>query len=344
MTTDPTEQLIRSALHAEADRRPDPRVVLAGLRQAQPRRSRTPLLVVAAAAVVAVAVAAVLVPRMLQRSAPVVGTAPATDQTVLLAGLDDHDTTDSVVLSRFGRDGTAALASIPRDSLVDIPGFGQGKLNSAYSRGKEAAQQQGRDENAAAEAGARTLVDTVQQLTGTHVDHYAVVGMAAFGQLAHVLQGVPVCLRAATHDSRAGASFPAGEQVLDETKALAFLRQRTGLPNGDLDRIARLQAYLRSAANEVIGGGRLADPAFVSALISTVQRNVRTDPGWDLLSFAALVRDTRPADLRIGTVPITGSDLDTPYGAVIGLAPGEVRTFVADLPHSGTSAPDSCVN
>ncbi|GHF24933.1 hypothetical protein GCM10017786_68820 [Amycolatopsis deserti] len=345
MTPDPTEQLIRSALHAEAARRPDPRAVLAGLEHAQPRRNRTPILVVAAAAVVAVAVAAILVPRMLQRGEPVVGTPASADQNVLLVGLDDHEIADSVVLGQFRRDGTAALASIPRDSLVDIPGFGRGKLSSAYGLGKAAATRQGRDVDASSQAGARTLADTVQQLTGVRVDHYAVVAMAGFAQLASAVQGVPVCLRAATHDPRTGASFPAGEQVLDPTRALDFLRQRAGLPNGDLDRVARLQAYLRSAAERMLSPGVLGDPQFLAALIETVHRYALTDPGWDLAGFAALLLDVRPAGLRIATVPIAEPVLDSPdAGAAIGLAPDEVRTFVANLPGSGTSAPDSCVN
>ncbi|OXM63975.1 MULTISPECIES: LCP family protein [Amycolatopsis] len=345
MTPDPTEQLIRAALHAEAARRPDPRAVLAGLAHAEPRRNRTPMLVVAAAAVVAVAVAAILVPRMLQRAEPVVGTPPAADQNVLLAGLDDYGIADSVVLGQFRRDGTAALASIPRDSLVDIPGFGRGKLSSAYTRGKDAAERQGRNGAAAAEAGARTLVEAVQQLTGTRIDHYALVGMPGFGQLASALQGVPVCLRAATHDPRTGVSFPAGEQVLDYSRALDFLRQRAGLPNGDLDRVVRLQAYLRSAAERMMTPGVLGNAEFVATLIETAHRYTLIDPGWDLFGFAALLRDINPANLRMGTVPIAGTDLGSPEaGAAIGLAPDEVRTFVANLPGSGTSAPDSCVN
>ncbi|MDQ0380599.1 LCP family protein [Amycolatopsis thermophila] len=337
-----TEQLIRAALAVEADRRPDPRAVLAELerRRAQPRRARTPVLVVAAAAVVVVAVAAVLVPKVLQRTEPVVGTPPAAGQTVLLAGLDDHDQADSVVLGRFRPDGTAALASIPRDSWVAIPGFGEGRLNSAYAGAKAAARERGQDEASATEAGARTLVDTVQQLTGTPIDHYALVGMSGFGALAQALHGVPVCLRAASHDPRTGASFPAGRQVLTATTAPDFLRQRFGLPNGDLDRIVRLQAFLRSAAEEVLTGNLLADPASVTALIHAVGRSVRTDPGWDLPGFAALLRTTRPAGLRIATVPVA----DDERTGTLGLDPGQVRTFVADLPATGPAPAGECVN
>ncbi|GAB3575402.1 hypothetical protein GCM10027445_37810 [Amycolatopsis endophytica] len=344
MTPDRTDQLVRAALAAEAARRPDPRTVLAGLerRRAEPRHNRTPILIAAAAAVVVVAVAAVLVPRMFQRSEPVVGTPPAPDQNVLLVGFDDHDYADSIVLGQFRRNGTAALASIPRDSWVDIPGFGEGRLSGAYASGKQAALQQGLDEKAAAEAGTRTLVDTVQQLTGTHIDHYGLVGLPGFADLATALQGVPVCLRAATHDTVTGASFPAGPQVLTGPSVPAFLRQRHGLPNGDLDRVVRLQAFLRAAAEKVLDGNMLADPRFVNSLVQTARDAVRVDPGWDLLSFAALLGEIRGDDVRLATVPIAEPERDRT--GTIGLEPDQVRTFVADLPAAPPTAPEECVN
>ncbi|SFI97536.1 LCP family protein [Amycolatopsis sacchari] len=323
MTPDRTEHLIRAALAEEARHRPDPALVLSTLDR-RPRRNRTPVLVAAAALAAVVAVAAIVVPRMLQRGEPVVGAPPgAVDQNVLLAGIDDAGFADSVVLGHFGHDGTASLVSIPRDSWVDVPGFGMGKLNSAYAQG-----------------GANTLVRTVQELTGVHVDHYALVDMSAFGALSSAVGGVPVCLSAATHDSVTGASFPAGQQVLEGSSALAFLRQRHGLPNGDLDRVVRLQAFLRGLANQALSGNLLTDAQRLNALLNVVRTNVRTDPGWDLLAFAGQLRSVRPGEVRTGTVPTEGETRST-SGSSLGLDPAKVRTFVANPPAAG--APD-CVN
>lgn len=332
MTHDRTELLIRAALTEEADRRPDPARVLAQLEHRSAPSRRTPVLVAVAALVVVVAVAVVLVPRALHRGEPVVGAAPAAEENVLLVGLDDIGYADSVVLGHFGRDGTASFASIPRDSYVDIPGVGKGKLNSAYAAGRQAALNQGHDEAAADEAGARTLADTVGQLTGTHVDHYGIVPMASFGSLSSAVGGVPVCLRAAAHDPMSGASFPAGQQVVEGQSALAFLRQRHGLPKGDLDRVVRLQVFLRGLVDKALSGNLLTDAQRLASLLDIVRADVRTDPGWDLLAFAAQLSGVHA--VKTGTIPVADGELMIPgTGAVIGLDPAQVRAYVADLPH-----------
>ena len=55
-------------------------------------------------------------------------------------GDDGGDTTDTMIVVHIPAGGAAATAiSIPRDSYVDIAGgFGKHKINSAYSRGKNA--------------------------------------------------------------------------------------------------------------------------------------------------------------------------------------------------------------
>ena len=54
------------------------------------------------------------------------------------------------------------------------------------------------------------------------------------------------------HDSYTGADFPAGPQNVSGAAALAFVRQRHGLPRGDLDRILRQQAYLSGLGNHTL--------------------------------------------------------------------------------------------
>jgi LCP family protein required for cell wall assembly len=144
--------------------------------------------------------------------------------------------------------GAAATAiSIPRDSYVDITGgYGKHKINSAYSRGKNAAMSGLRTQGlsgaqlevAANEAGAKTAIQTVEKFTGLTINHYAAINLAGFDALSQAVGGVEVCLKAPVHDSYSGADFPAGPQTLSGAQALAFVRQRHGLTS-DLDRIAR---------------------------------------------------------------------------------------------------------
>jgi LCP family protein required for cell wall assembly len=337
--TDRTEQLIREAFAAEADRAPDPRSVLAGLARARPRRRHGMTLLaagVAMVAVVAIALAAFVVPRALDRGAPAAGGGAAVDQTVLLAGLDRAKYTDALMLARVRADGSTAVVSLPRDSWVDVPGHGKQRLNRVYL-----------------DHGIATLVETVHRLTGVRPDHYALLDMAGFGELADVVGGVPVCLRAATTDHRTGVSFPAGEQTVSGDRALAFLRQRVGLPNGDLDRIARQQAFLRSLA-----GMLRARPDTVSAALEVVRDRASLDPKWDLLGLAAQLQGAGAGRARFATVPVAGEVVEPDGGSVLDLDAGAVRAFVTSAfgagsgagsgsataePGGGKSTPD-CVN
>lgn len=337
--TDHTEQLIREAFTAEADRAPDPRAVLAGLARARPdRRHGMALLAagVAVVAVVAIAVAAFVVPRALDRGAPAAGGGAPEEQTVLLAGLDRSKYTDALMLAKVRTDGSTAVVSLPRDSWVGVAGHGKQRLNLVYKQ-----------------YGLPALLETVHRLTGVRADHYALMDMAGFGELADVVGGVPVCLRAATTDTRNGVSFPAGEQTVSGDKALAFLRQRHGVPNGDLDRMARQQAFLRSLA-----GMLRAHPDTLSAALAVVRARARLDPKWDVLGLAAQLRGPGAGRTRFATVPFAGELVAPEVGTVLDLDPATVSAFVASAfgvgantgsgsatpePGGGKSASD-CVN
>jgi LCP family protein required for cell wall assembly len=250
--------------------------------------------------------------------------------------------TDTLILVRIPDDAglPTTAVSVPRDSYVAIPGFGTHKINSAYARTAAAARTrlaaQGVTgpalEQQAAQAARRTLVTTVEQLTGVSVDHYAEVNLAGFADITQAVGGVPVCLNAPVRDSYSGADFAAGPQTLQGPAALAFVRQRHGLPRGDLDRVVRQQAFLASLAHEVLSAGTLADPAELSALITAVSRYVVVDPTWDLLAFAAQARGLTAGTISFRTIPTGRPNLPTPEdGVAVEVDPGAVRDFVATL-------------
>ncbi|NKQ53913.1 LCP family protein [Amycolatopsis sp. K13G38] len=316
MTQEQTERLIRQALAAEADRAVDPRVVLAELerRRARPPRRRTPLVLSAAAVAVAVLVATLVVPRLLRDDQPPAGATAVTDQNILLVGVDDANHADSIALTHLGADGSAAVISVPRDTLTDVPGLGPRTLGTTLPEGPE------------------RLVSAVQSLTGVHIDHYVLVGMAAFERISTEVGGVPVCL------VEASPPFASGIQVLSGPRTLDYLRQRLGLPKGDLDRIARLQTFLRSLAGRLAAQGKIAD----QHLLTTVRDNVRTDPGWNLLDVAALLRGLHVADLRTGTIPLVDAHGSTP--GVLLAAPAEVQAYVRGMLDPATAAVTSRPN
>ncbi|TWP52709.1 LytR family transcriptional regulator [Lentzea tibetensis] len=312
------DNLIRQAIAAEADERVDPRTVLAELH----RRRRRPLGLIIAAGATAAAVA-IAVALIVPRTTPTVNNAapPAgTPQTALLIGLDDHAHADAIVLARVGADGELSAVSLPRDSLVDVEGHGLNRLNAAYAIAHQEAKGEDPDE-----AGARSLVKTVEQVTGTKIDHYAAVKMSSFGQVASALGGVDVCLTKPARDHYSGVDLPAGEQTLSGDQALAFLRQRFGLDKGDLDRVARQQAFLASVAAKLV-----RSPDKLDDLVRAVGPHVRVDSGWDVLAFVK--RMTPGSAVRMGTIPVGTPSNETP-GLPLDLT--AVREFVAKFPAEG---------
>jgi LCP family protein required for cell wall assembly len=255
---------------------------------------------------------------------------------------DGGDTTDTMIVVHIPTGGAAATAiSIPRDSYVQIAGgYGMHKINSAYTYGKQAALKTlgakgvtGADLATLSDAaGAKTTIETVQLLTGLTINHFAAVNLAGFYSLSNAVGGVPVCLKAAVNDSYSGANFKAGQQTVSGAQALAFVRQRHGLLNGDLDRIARQQAFLSSLAKTVLGAGTLTSPAKLSNLISAVETAVVIDQGWDILNFAQQMKGLSSGAIQFATIPIQSITYWTPYdGDAVKIDPTEVRAFVSGL-------------
>ncbi|GAB2959095.1 LCP family protein [Amycolatopsis acidiphila] len=257
-------------------------------------------------------------------------------------GSDGGDTTDTMIVVHIPAGGGEATAiSIPRDSYVQIAGgYGKHKINAAYSYGKQAARtelaKQGvtgaARERQADQAGARTAIQTVESFTGLTINHYAAVNLLGFYTLSMAVGGVPVCLKEPVHDSYSGASFPAGQQTLSGAQALAFVRQRHGLADGDLDRIARQQAFLSSAAKVVLAAGTLANPVKLGNLIAAVQQSVLIDSGWDILTFAQQMRGLSSDGLTFATIPVQSLSLQTPGdGDAVKVDPVQVRSFIQEL-------------
>jgi LCP family protein required for cell wall assembly len=229
--------------------------------------------------------------------------------------------TNTLILLHIFANGTKAVGfSIPRDDWVTFAGtpgpVQQGKIDQAYgvslayTKQRLEAKYPGMSRNTRAflanEAGQHAAVATVEALTGVHIDHFAAVNLYGFYELAKVLGGVEVCLNHPVHDLNSGANFPAGYQHLDAAQALAFVRQRDGLANGDLDRTHRQQAFLDSVMHQLRTEGVLSDLTKISALLAVAKRYVMADYGWNLLDFATEARNLTSGNLVFHTLPIDG--------------------------------------
>ena len=258
--------------------------------------------------------------------------------------------TDTIIVLRVPHDGSKAHAvSIPRDTYVPIPGIGDEKINSAYGLTKfftmeRLAAAGGSDlaerSKAGDQAGRRALVQVVQELTGVRVDHYAEINLYGFYLLTEVIGGVEVCLRQGTSDPDSGANFRAGVQTISGGDALAFVRQRKGIPNGDLGRITRQQVFMSAAMSKLLSAGTLADPTRLSGLLDAVNKSIVVDENLDLATFAGQARGLAGGNVEFATIPVTGVGVHNERGqSIVTVDPVQVKAFVAELLGEKTPAP-----
>jgi LCP family protein required for cell wall assembly len=277
---------------------------------------------------------------------------PKAVMDLLHAGINDGErNTDTMILVHIPVDGKRAVAiSFPRDSWVDIgPGFGKHKLNSAfayaYNDARGTLSKTVKDakelEAQAAAIGRKNLIAAIENLIGhaVSIDRYAEVNLASFYEVTNAIGGVEVCLNAPVSEPKSGANFPAGPQTISGAQALSFVRQRYGLPNGDLDRIVRQQVFLGALANKVLSADMLTSPSKARDLIAAVQKSVVLSKGWELSTFAAQMAGLSAGAIDFYTIPTEG-------GAKIGGAdvikvdPEQVHAFVAGLTGDDASAAD----
>lgn len=244
---------------------------------------------------------------------------------------DDRVLTDTIILVFVPRDGSAArFVSFPRDSWVDIPGHGEAKINSAYSLGEEERPGRGPDR----------LVATVRNLSGLPVDHYVEVGFEAFLDVTRAVGGVEVNLCEAVEEPDSGIDLPAGRQRISGPDALAFVRQRQGLPGQDLGRIERQQYFLGAMTREILSAGTLLRPDRVKRLLDAVTDSLTIDEDLgtrELVGLAQRLRGLEAGAVEFQTVPITSGEGMRQGQSVVLLDEDALPDFFAEV--SGRTRP-----
>jgi|HubBroStandDraft_1064217.scaffolds.fasta_scaffold02684_2 LCP family protein required for cell wall assembly len=139
--------------------------------------------------------------------------------------------------------GRPVLMSIPRDSWVQIPGYGYDKINAAFAFG-----------------GPALLAKTVQNLTGLRIDHYMGIGFGGFVNVVNSIGGVRLCLKTPLVDPASGLHLKAGCQTLFGDAALGFVRSRHLYATQDLQRIQNQRIFLRALLRKLTSTGVILDP------------------------------------------------------------------------------------
>ena len=193
---------------------------------------------------------------------------------VLLMGLDYRDwesreeasRTDTMMLVTIDPVAkTAGLLSIPRDLWVNVPGFGQNKINTAYFLGQA---------NRLPGGGPELAVQTVEEFLGIDIQYWAQVDFTAFVQFIDYIGGIKMTFDEPIKVERIGGDkevIRKGTRTLDGSLALAYARIRS-VGDGDFDRARRQQQVIMAIRAQLLRRD-------VQKLLLTNPRGV-----WDIFS------------------------------------------------------------
>lgn len=225
-------------------------------------------------------------------------------QTILLLGSDTRGRLDQSTLDgpQDGRSDTIMVARIPadreaiyvmsimRDSWVDIPGYGNNKINAAMAFG-----------------GVPLTVKTVEALIGSRIDHVAAIDFEGFKGLTDALGGVTV--NNTVQFSAGGYTFEQGEITLSGSEALTFVRERKSFTDGDYQRVRNQQTYVKGLLKELISRDTLTSPAKLMGAVEEISPYLQVSEDLDsgyLIGLLPGMRGIRPSDITFFTAPTAG--------------------------------------
>jgi LCP family protein required for cell wall assembly len=191
--------------------------------------------------------------------------------------------------------GRPLLISIPRDSYVNIPGYGMSKINASFDFG-----------------GPKLLAETVQDATGLYINHFMDIGFGGFVSVVNDVGGVQMCLPAALRNVASGVNLKAGCQMLDGGEALAYVRDRGNFITQDLQREQDQRIFLKALLDKMTSPTVMLNPFASLPAASGVVDSLTVDNGtslYDLYQVAEAMRDPLTT-----TVPIATSTAMTPAG------------------------------
>lgn len=234
---------------------------------------------------------------------------PREPVTILVLGRDTRDAendagrADIIMLFYLNpEENTGSLLSIPRDTLVEIPGYGEDKINAAYAYGGE-----------------ELMIKTISSFLGVEINHYVTLDFDGFVDLIDALGGVDITIDRPMVDPKSGANFASGNHHLTGEQALSYTRSRS-TELGDIGRIQRQQQLFKELLRQKLNIKYLSSaPYYFNILVE----NTRTD--LDILTilkyskailsfssenFETAIIPSRPDWINEGTVSVQIPDIE----------------------------------
>jgi len=196
--------------------------------------------------------------------------------------------TDTIMLLHTGS-GKPTLVSIPRDSIVPIPGYSTTKINAAYAFG-----------------GPELLVQTLEESTGLRIDRYVEIGFAGVVSLVDAVGGVEICPEEDMDDPKAGLDIEKGCQEVDGKTALGYSRTRK-FASGDIQRVQNQREVIAGLGSKLRSPMTVIDPIRYLRVVTGGASSVSVDDTAsipDMARFALALSGAMGANGRNCNVPI----------------------------------------
>ena len=231
-------------------------------------------------------------------------------KNILVVGSDTRDggasgRSDVIVLIHIPEDAKKIqLIHFPRDLFVSIPGHGKNKINAAYAFG-----------------GTALLVQTLQNLLGVKIDHIAQTDFEGFKAMTDAVGGVRVYAEEASGPGGNGGPYVInqGWNDLNGEQALAFVRERYQLSEGDISRGRRQMAFIKALMTKALSKETITNPIKVAKFTDAATENLSVDKGFTtkvMREYALSLRNIRSGDVIFITAPFTGFGMDPTAGSI----------------------------
>jgi LCP family protein required for cell wall assembly len=214
---------------------------------------------------------------------------------ILVLGSDarEQDTvsrSDTIMLCRLDPEKKiVSILSIPRDTKVELAGYGTQKINAAMAFG-----------------GPAGAVTAVSDFVGVKISHVVMIDFEGFADIVDRLGGVEVKVPAYT--SYDGIELQPGVQTLNGAQALVFVRDRYSYGLGDFQRAANQRTLLKAIARKIIEAPAGEIPGYVDSLAVCATTDLTSTQLVDMaLGFRGM--DVNE-DMYTGQVPST-TDYDS---------------------------------
>lgn len=214
----------------------------------------------------------------------------------LLLGVDEARS-DTIIVVRYNKETNQfAMISIPRDTRVDIPGYGYTKINAAVGK-KE---------------GTALAMKTVSNLLDIPIHHYVKVDFRGVEKIVDIMGGVKINVpqNMYYHDPAQNLSIDIkkGVQVLKGKQALHFLRYRSGYIDQDLGRIKAQQEFAKAFIDKLTSPAMIPKAiTLISAMIENTKTNLQQD---EITAYVMDISKIDTGNIKMYTLPGEGSTLN----------------------------------